>query len=77
MLPLGFGITWLGYSLGLYGWCLIKGYNVTFRQLVNPVTIYTTWPPPAINDPAVIWPPGGSLGGAEGSAGPAPTTQVT
>lgn len=59
MVPLAFGFVWLGYSYGLYGWCLIKGYDVKLRQLMNPVHVYQ-WPPggPPIMAPSTIFPNG-------------------
>ena len=69
MLPLGFGFVWLGYAYGLYGWCLLRGYDVTLRQLMNPVHIYQ-WPaggPPLIPNTQVF--PGGSAPSAGGSSG--------
>jgi len=26
-----------GYTLASYGWILLKGYNITFRQWVSPL----------------------------------------
>lgn len=59
MIPLAFGFAWLGYSYGLYGWCLIKGYDVKLRQLMNPVNVYQ-WPAggPPIMTPDTIFPNG-------------------
>ena len=45
MIALAFGFAWLGYSYGLYGWCLLKGYDVTLHELMNPVHQYNQWPP--------------------------------
>lgn len=36
MIPLGMGLMWAGYAAGLYGWVLIRGYDVSFKQLVAP-----------------------------------------
>lgn len=36
MPAIGLGIVWAGYSLGLWGYCLIRGYNVTLGQLLDP-----------------------------------------
>lgn len=44
MPAIGMGVAWLGYSVALYGYCLIKGYDVTFGQLVNPAAS-VSWPP--------------------------------
>jgi hypothetical protein len=40
---IGFGLAWLGYSYGLYGYCLVRGYDVRLSDLINPVHPYT-WP---------------------------------
>jgi hypothetical protein len=53
------GITWFGYSVALWGYCLIKGYNVTLAKLVNPVHPFAaTWPPPANIPTSDVFPPG-------------------
>ena len=40
MAGIGIGLLYLSYSFGLWGYCLFKGYNVSFKQLFS-----TTWPP--------------------------------
>ena len=40
MAALGIGVIWLGYGIGLYGWCLFKGYEITPKDLLS-----STWPP--------------------------------
>jgi hypothetical protein len=43
---IGMGLGWLGYSLGLWGWSLLRGYNVTLGQLMSPAHPYSgAWPP--------------------------------
>lgn len=32
-----------GYTVMSYGWILLKGYDITFRQWINPLNPYT-WP---------------------------------
>jgi hypothetical protein len=32
-----------GYTVASYGWVLLKGYDITFKQWVNPLSPYT-WP---------------------------------
>ena len=39
MVALGVAALWAGYYLAMYGYCLIRGYNVTFTSLMH-----TTWP---------------------------------
>ena len=58
MTAVGFGMAWLGYAVGMYGYVLVKGYNVTFGQLVHPKNYYQgTWPPGPIPAGAT-WPTG-------------------
>jgi hypothetical protein len=55
----GMGIVWFGYSLASWGYILVKGYNVKFTDWINPLHPYSgKWPPPPIDDPTVILPPG-------------------
>jgi hypothetical protein len=43
MLAVGLALVWAGYTIGLYGYILVKGYDVSFKQLfVGPAT---AWPP--------------------------------
>jgi len=37
---IGIALLFIAYSAGLYGYCLIKGYNVSPKQLFS-----TSWPP--------------------------------
>lgn len=34
------GLAWVSYFWGFYGYCLLRGYDVTPRQLLS-----STWPP--------------------------------
>lgn len=70
MVAVGMLFTWLGYSLGLQGWCLWRDYDVTLGQLMSPFHPYNgPWPPAAI--PAgQIW-PGGVTATASSTAGAA------
>ena len=36
MAGLGIGLLFAGYSLGLWGFSLFKGWDVTFGQLIKP-----------------------------------------
>lgn len=40
MAAIGMVMVLAGYSLGLWGYCLIKGYDVSFLQLFK-----AEWPP--------------------------------
>lgn len=59
MIALGMAGTLVGYTLSLWGYCLVKGYDITFGQLVNPAHVFT-WPkkPPMIPNTQVT--PGGT-----------------
>ena len=41
MIPIGVAVVWLSYTTGVWGYCLVRGYNVQFRQLFS-----ATWPGP-------------------------------
>jgi hypothetical protein len=72
VIALGFGLIWIGYQEMVYGYCLLKGYDVTWLQLANPVKLYQ-WPsgsPPLIPD-FQIRPTGGGAGVSSNAAGPA------
>lgn len=43
MVIVGFAVVWLGYQQTIYGYCLLKGYNIRWRDLANPVHPYQ-WP---------------------------------
>jgi hypothetical protein len=47
MAAVGVGVVWIAYFLGLWGYCMIRGYNVSPKQLVS-----TSWPPAAANTQA-------------------------
>lgn len=58
MVAVGFGILWWGYLEIVYGWCLLKGYDVTWKQLANPISPYE-WPaapgqPPPIPNTQIL-----------------------
>lgn len=62
-------MTWLGYSLGLEGWCLWRDYDVTLGQLMSPTHPYRGIWPPAPIPAGQIWP-----GGAPSSTGAGPSS---
>jgi len=60
VLAIGGLIIFAGYTVGSYGRILLKGWNITFRQWVNPLNPYH-WPSgavPTIPDTQVF--PGGT-----------------
>ena len=68
MIAIGMGMAWVGYSFGLWGYCLIRGYNVKLTDLMNPVHPYSGPWPPAKDIPA-----GDILPGQAGAATSATT----
>jgi hypothetical protein len=40
MAGIGIALLYLSYSFGLYGYCLLRGYDITVKQLFS-----STWPP--------------------------------
>lgn len=61
---------WSGYSLGLFGWCLWRDYDVTLGQLMSPFHPYSGGWPPAKIPAGQIWP-------GKQAASSAPTTAST
>ena len=48
MLPVAILVLWGAYSVGSWGYVLVKGYNITYKEWVNPLNPYSGgWPPPA------------------------------
>lgn len=76
-------VLWGGYSMLFYGYCLIKGYNIGFLEIVSPVNYYKGgWPPPLFTDTGVIPKGQGAnaanpAGGAVQSGAPQPGVQGT
>jgi hypothetical protein len=40
MVAIAVGLVWVSYTGTLYGYCLVRGYNITPKQLLS-----TKWPP--------------------------------
>jgi len=52
MVAIGMVLVWGGYAIGLWGYCLVNGYDVTFQSLFG--TTWTSAPqsaPPAPTSP--------------------------
>lgn len=52
MIAIGFGLAWFGYSVALYGYCLVKQYDVSYLDLIKPGGPGVPWPPPENPDAA-------------------------
>ena len=62
MVPIGMALAWGGYTLGVWGYCLVRGYDVTFMQMFKG-----QWPGGAASKPGPSGKPGKS--GSSGSPG--------
>jgi hypothetical protein len=55
MIPVGMGLAWVGYVVFFYGYSLVKGYDLSFSEIVSPVNFYQgDWPPPEAPNDAVL-----------------------
>jgi hypothetical protein len=71
MPAISIGVVWFGYSMTLWGYCLIRGYNVKLTDLINPLHPYAgKWPPPLITNGSEVL-PGQTVTGQTGSSAPA------
>lgn len=39
MMAVALGVAWAGYTVGIWGYCLVRGYDVPFSGL-----FHATWP---------------------------------
>ena len=61
---IGFAIAWAAYSLMFTGYAWLRGYDISFREIVAPVNFYQgTWPPPDLPATQVL--PSGSAKSAK------------
>ena len=49
MIALGMLVLYGGYAVGSWGYVLVKGYNITLWEWIDPLTVYK-WPssPPKV-----------------------------
>jgi len=67
MVWIGFGLVWLGYGAGMYGYSLVRGYNLSGRQVFSPVGFYAgKWPPAKAGNEQIL--PSGNKAGLETTA---------
>jgi len=67
MVWIGMALVWGGYSVGLYGWSLVRGYNLTLAQMVSPTKWYSgQWPPAKAGNEQII--PTGNAAGTQTTA---------
>lgn len=73
MVAVGMMLGWVGYALGLEGWCLWRDYDVTLGQLMSPLHPYSgPWPPAKIPG-GQTWPGKATSSTATTTAAPAPS----
>jgi len=52
---IGMAMVWAGYSVGLYGYSLVRGYNLTFPKMLSPTGWYSgPWPPQKAGNTEII-----------------------
>jgi hypothetical protein len=69
VIVIGILLAYGGYTLGFWGYSLVKGYDVSFKEIISPTAYYKgAWPPPTAPD-TVIFPAGGSSGSGASSSG--------
>jgi hypothetical protein len=62
-------LVWAGYATGLWGYCLVRGYDLTLGDLMSPLHPYSgPWPPPQIPDGQFM--PGGKAKAAAATTAP-------
>jgi hypothetical protein len=76
---IAFGLVWVGYTYSLYGYCLIRGYDVKILELMNPVHVFA-YPAGGINalpkiPPSQVFPGGGLTALSAGDSPPKPGSQ--
>jgi hypothetical protein len=77
MLVIGFSLSWIGYTLGFWGHSLIKGYNLSFKQIASPSSYYKgSWPPPLAGN-SVIIPDGTATAELDAARAPAVSASTT
>jgi hypothetical protein len=72
MPAIAMGLAWLGWAGALWGWCLLRGYNISFTELIDPAHPFTG-PLSAAGQAGnqVVFPGGTSASAASAAAGPA------
>lgn len=58
MPAIGFGMLWCGYTLLFWGYCQIKGYDISVAEIVVPKKWNGKWPPALIDDSGTGTAPG-------------------
>lgn len=46
MVAIGMALVWGGYTIGIWGYCLVNGYDVTFQSLFGTQWVSAAQTPP-------------------------------
>jgi hypothetical protein len=52
MIPIALAVVWAGYTVGVWGYCLIRGYDVSFVQVLKSTQTWQGGPGGAGSAPA-------------------------
>lgn len=74
MPAIGIGMLWGAYTAALWGWTLIKGYQLTLGDIAMPGR-KVTWPPPKLPDNVVFGGGAAPKTNAQGPTTPPPGFQ--
>jgi len=61
-------VTFAGYTVASYGWVLLKGWNITFKDWVNPLNPYRWGGAPGTVPAGSVFPTGRSSSSAATAA---------
>lgn len=63
---IAFAVMWTAYTVIFTGYSWLRGYDISFGEIVSPLHWYSgPWPPPKASPNEII--PGGRKGGSSGS----------
>lgn len=63
------GLGWVGYAMLWYGYSMVKGYDLSFMEIVSPTKYYKGSWPPAPAGGGTIFPTGSTVSAGATTAG--------
>ena len=69
-MTVGIVVIYLGYTFASYGVVLLRGYDITLKQWIDPVHPLTTWPAPNSVPPGQVFPGAESASQGTGTESP-------